>query len=314
MNLIQIFKKYNGVKHIKQYYQSGTLFTAIAEFFLLGKSRTALEILRLSVTLKTKQKLYKKYRYKLDEFDKSYCEKQHISSNIIWTCWFQGLEAAPPIVKICYQSIVKNNPNKTVILVTSDNLSKYVNFPDFIIKKWSDGKITYTHMTDLLRLELLTKYGGMWVDATVFCSSQNIPNYFFDSDLFFYQCLKPGRDGHASYISSWLISAKSNNKILLATKELCYEYWKSQDFLLDYYLLHDFVSIVLDRYEDEWKKIVPRDNSTPHILLLKFFDEYEENLFNYITEQTPFHKLSYKFTDNQIKKSGTFYDIITRSN
>ena len=39
-------------------------------------------------------------------------------------------------------------------------------------------------MSDLLRLELLTKYGGTWVDATVYFSDDNLPNFFFDSDLF----------------------------------------------------------------------------------------------------------------------------------
>ena len=109
------------------------------------------------------------------------------------------------------------------------------NFPDYILEKWKKGQITNTHMTDLLRLELLIKYGGMWLDATVYCSSPNIPDYFFDSELFFYQCLKPGRDGHATYMSSWLISAKTNNRLLMVTREVCYEYWKRNSSMMDYF-------------------------------------------------------------------------------
>ncbi len=60
--LLKIFKKQGGLKLIKQYWMGGALFTAVGEFVLLGKSRTALEILRLSSTLKTKQKLERKYR------------------------------------------------------------------------------------------------------------------------------------------------------------------------------------------------------------------------------------------------------------
>ena len=47
-NLNKIFQKQGGFKLIKQYFKSGSLATAIGEFILLGKSRTALEILRLS--------------------------------------------------------------------------------------------------------------------------------------------------------------------------------------------------------------------------------------------------------------------------
>ena len=52
MNLKEIFKKQGGMKLLGQYWKGGALFTGVGEFFLLGKSRTALEILRLSATLK----------------------------------------------------------------------------------------------------------------------------------------------------------------------------------------------------------------------------------------------------------------------
>ena len=309
MNLKQTFKKQGGMKLLKQYWRGGALFTGIGEFCLLGRSRTALEILRLSATLKTKQKLEKKYSWKLKEFDQNYVEREHKNSNRIWICWFQGLENAPELVKKCYQSVLENNKEKEIILITNDNIHRYVQFPKYILEKWKKGQITNTHMTDLLRLELLTRYGGMWLDATVFCSSSDIPSYFFESDLFFYQCLKPGRDGHASYISSWLISAKSNN-ILLAVRELCYEFWKTNDTMWDYFLLHDFISIVLEKYENEWKKIIPRDNATPHELLLRLFDEYDKEIWKAIKEQTPFHKLTYKYDKKEMDKSNTFYSHI----
>ena len=316
MGLVEIFKKQGGIKLLTQYWKGGAFFTAIGEFLLLGKSRTALEILRLSATLKTKQKLEKKYKQVLLAFDEEY-KKQNYSqllkseaSNKVWICWFQGMENAPELVKRCYQSVKENMPDRDIVVITSENMNDYVQFPEFIIEKWKKGQITHTHMTDLLRLELLIKYGGMWLDATVFCSGGNIPDYFFKSELFFYQCLKPGRDGHCSYISSWLMSAKSNNKILMAVRELLYTYWKENSSMWDYFLLHDFMAIVLDFYQDDWKSIVPRDNATPHILLLRLFDKYDERLWQAIKMQTPFHKLTYKFNEEQIKVSGTFYSEI----
>lgn len=50
------------------------------------------------------------------------------------------------------------------------------------------------------------------------------------------------------------------------------------------------MSIVLDMYQDDWKKVVPRDNTTPHILLLRLFEAYDETMWQAIKEQTPFHK------------------------
>lgn len=309
MGLKDTFIKQGGMKLLKQYWQGGALFTGIGEFLLLGKSRTALEILRLSISLKTKQKLGKKYKWKLDEFDRNYVDKDHKVSNKIWICWFQGMENAPNLVKKCYQSVVENNPDKDVIVITSDNMESYVTFPEYIMEKWKKGVITHTHMTDLLRLELLIKYGGLWLDATVLCTGR-APSYFFDSDLFFFQNLKPGRDGDCQYISSWLIEAKTNNKILMATKILCYEYWKTNNSMWDYFLLHDFIAIVLEKYEDDWRRVIPRDNAAPHILLLRLFDQYDEKMWNAIKAQTPFHKLSYKLSEKDKNRIGTYYDVL----
>ena len=310
MNLKDIIKKQGGINLIKQYIRSGVLLTAISQLCLLGKNRTALEILRLSVQLKIKKKLERKYHKKLIDFDRLYINSfEHKSSDKIWMCWFQGIEKAPDIVKQCYKSI-KKIEGREVILITSENMDKYVKFPNYIKEKWESGVITHTHLTDLLRLELLTQYGGIWLDATVYCTDTKLPCYIEESDLFFYQNLKPGRDGHCTYISSWLISAKSHNKILEATRYLCYEYWKKYNYMMDYFLLHQFLSIVLDFYSDEWKKIIPLSNATPHILLLRLFDKYDENIWNETKKLTSFHKLSYKFESNKFTIKNTFYDEI----
>lgn len=310
MGLKQIFEKQGGINLLKQYWNGGAFFTAAGEFVLLGKDTKALEILRLSAQYKIKKNLEKSYKKKIDEFQSNYVDdKPHEASNKVWICWFQGLDNAPALVKKCYESLKQNLTDREIILITSDNMCDYVKFPEFILEKWKAGQITHTHMTDLLRLELLIKYGGMWIDATVLCTSkrEEIPDYFFNSDLFLYQILKPGRDGQAQPISSWLISAKTNNKILMMARYLCYEYWKKNNEMVDYFLFHDFVMISLEQNEEDWKKIIPRDNAAPHMLLLRLFDKYDEETWNAIKEQTPFHKLTYKFDkENEIIKD-TYY-------
>ncbi|MDB0823779.1 hypothetical protein PL531_18340 [Phocaeicola vulgatus] len=46
------------------------------------------------------------------------------------------------------------------------------------------------------------------------------------------------------------------------------------------------------------------------MLLLHFFDKYDEDLFEDLKNMTCFHKLSYKFTEEDMDKKGTFYDVI----
>lgn len=317
MKLIKTLKKHGGWKLIIQYFNAGVLHTAIMQFLILGKSRTALEILRESVSLKIKERLEKKYKKILTNFDRYYSDRvyTHESSNIVWVCWLQGMDNAPEIVRICLEKMKKHLYKEKVIIITEKNFKNYIDFPDYILNKWKSGVISNTHFTDLMRLELLIKYGGMWLDSTVLClaNQDDIPAYYFDSELFFYQCLKPGRDAHATYMSSWLISAKTNNKILMATKELCYAYWKKNNKMIDYFLLHDFMSVVLDYYEDDWKKIIPCDNATPHILLLNIFEKFDLARWNAMTNNVPFHKLSYKFEACNTQIENTNYKFIIES-
>ena len=175
MGLKEILKKQGGLNLLKQYWQGGAFFTAAAEFILLGKEKKALEILRLSAQYKIKKNLERKYKKEINEFQSTYKDEfKHDLSNKVWVCWFQGMDQAPELVKKCFESLQRNLTDREIILITSDNMCNYVQFPDFILDKWKNGKITHTHMTDLLRLELLVKYGGMWVDATVLCTSKPV--------------------------------------------------------------------------------------------------------------------------------------------
>lgn len=315
MALKETFQKQGGMNLIRQYAKSGVLGVAINQFLVLGKSQTALEILRLSTQMKNKQKLEKKYEYAISKIEKKYesLETPIEYEKKIWICWLQGIENAPDIVKKCYESIRDNISDREIVLITDENYRELINFPPDIQAKIDDGIITGAHMTDLLRLELLTKYGGTWIDATVYCSSSQIPLYMLDSDLFMFQDLKPGRDGHTNVVSNWFITSSPNNKMLFYEKELLYEYWRKNNKITDYFIFHEFFSILIDKFPEEWNKVIPFSNSTPHILLLRLFEKYDDDTWKAIKEQTSIHKLSYKLSSDNITKQGTYYDIIFKT-
>ena len=308
---IQLFNKVGGIEVLKQYCRAHVLFFAMVQTLLQGFSKKSLEIVRLSVNNKILGKLRKKYR----PFIKEYLKKEQMDlvrkqSNMVWVCWLQGMENAPELVQKCYGSLQENLFGKEIVLLTEDNYRNYVQFPDYIQNKIDQGIITRTHMSDLLRLELLIKYGGTWIDATVYCSGNNFPEYMFDSELFVFQNLKPGLDGHATSISSWFMSACTNHPILILTRELLYNYWMKKKYMIDYFLLHDFFQLAIEQYPEEWRKVIPFSNSIPHILLLRMFDSYNEDIWRAIKDMTHFHKMTYKFKEDNLKKENTFYSRI----
>ena len=272
-NFGKLFKKVNGRKVLKEYAQSHVLLHALMMTALEGTSRKSLEIVRESVNNKIVKRLRKQYAPFITRFRKHDTERDklpHEHSNRVWVCWLQGMEKAPKIVKKCYQSLMDNLEDREIVLLTNENYKEWVTFPEHIQKKIDSGIITRTHMTDFLRLELLQHYGGTWIDATVFCSGKIIPDYIWNSDFFIYQIMKPGLDAHAQRTSSWFITACTNHPIVMLVKELLYEYWKTNNKMVDYFLVHDFVELALEAYPEEWLKVVPISSSGPLVLLLRF--------------------------------------------
>ena len=307
---ITLFKKVGGKEVLRQYLQAHVLLFAIVQMLLCGFTKKSLEIVRLAVSNKILCKLRKKNKKFIANFKANHTPAPPKRSNKVWVCWLQGIEQAPPLVQRCYRSLQENMPDREIILLTEENYRDFVTFPDYIQKKIDNGIITRTHMSDLLRLELLLNHGGTWIDATVLCSGSNIPAYMLDSDLFVFQNLKPGLDGHPTAISSWFMTACTGHPILELTRALLYRYWETKKAMVDYFLIHDFFQLATEAYPDLWKQVVPFPNSVPHILLLQMFEPYDPQRWQIAQEMTPFHKLSYKFTADQADLPDTYYKHI----
>lgn len=307
---LALFKKVGGFSVLKQYLQARVFLFAIVQTLFLGFSKKSLEILRLAVSNKVLNKLRKKYRRFIDAYKATSRPQIQTHSNKVWVCWFQGMEHAPALVQRCYRSLQENLSDREIILITQDNYRQYVTLPDYIEEKAAKGIIPKAQFSDLLRLELLIRHGGTWIDSTVFCSGSNIPKYMLNSDLFMFQTLKPGLDGHATSISNWFITACTEHPLLKLTQALLYEYWKKHNTMVDYFIFHLFFQLAIEAYPEEWNKVIPFSNATPHILLLRLFDTADKDTWQAIQEMTPFHKLSYKFTDTQTQEKGTYFQML----
>lgn len=313
-SFLDTFRRQGGMKLISEYWHNGVLGTALVLLPVLGKSKTALELLRNCITLKTYQKLSRRYQPLLDDFDRNLGQSEALSDDQpkrkIWVCWLQGIEQAPEVVKRCYQSLHECITDREIVLLTADNFEQYAELPEHIMQKYRSGIITRTHFSDLLRVEILCRHGGTWIDATVMCLSPDIPSYMLDAELFLFQKLKPGADGSAIRISSWFITAAAGNKIMLAVRHLLWEYWKKENRLRDYFLLHHFIMMVLNHYPDEARQIIQFPNSLPHVLLLMLFEPFSQNKWDAVRQACPIQKLSYKFDDADIQRDDTYYKYI----
>lgn len=91
--------------------------------------------------------------------------KNERNERCIWVFWGQGEADMPKLIKACYNQLILLNDN--VILVTKSNLKNFLDIPMDVYRKVEQGDISWTHFSDIIRTSLLARYGGLWLDATV---------------------------------------------------------------------------------------------------------------------------------------------------
>lgn len=251
-------------------------------------------------------KLKKRYEKKIKDFKVDEKIKQE-ESNFIWVCWLQGLENAPKLVKKCYESVKRWYPDNDIVLITKENFRDYVDIPEYIINKWENGIISNTHFSDILRAALLIEKGGLWLDATVWCTG-NSWKKIKENKLFVYR--NGWMDMEYINMASWLIYSQSNNHILLLTQELLYDYWKRNNYLVNYFLFHMFFKMATEKYSDEWKLVPYYSQIDNHLLANELMNNFDEKRYDEIKYLTNFHKLTYKLPIDKNKNKTTFYDKI----
>lgn len=255
------------------------------------------------------RKLKRKYR-KILINDKPIINDEKIieKSNNIWICWFQGIENAPELVKACYNSVLKNYKDKEIIVLTEENYKKYVDMPEYIIKKWEKGYITFAHFSDILRIELLSKYGGLWLDSTIFTTKRSELVFDENIELFVFKQVDLDRKNSLSVVASnWLIYANKDNNIINLTKKLLYYYWKDYNYAINYNIFHIFFKLATEVYKDEWKNVPTFNNISPHILQFELNDDFQEIRFNEIKNMSDFHKLNWRIKS---ENKNSFYNYI----
>ena len=257
-------------------------------------------------------KLKEKYKYILQEDldNKGPQEK----SNKVWICWFQGEENAPDIVKACIRSVRDQLCDWEVIVLSNDNISQYIQLPSYIEEKVGNA-ISLTHFSDILRVCLLNKYGGLWLDSTVFCSSSKFADYIKSLPLFVYQNIDMlRRDIIPIVAESWLIYSDSNQKILLMVEKLLFEYWKKEETLANYFLFHIFFTFATEKYYDEWVSMPIFSEVPPNIMGFELKNQYSKIRWDQLIEMADFHKLSYKWPHGDENDKNTVYNFILKEN
>ena len=233
-------------------------------------------------------------KYKNINSKTSDASKESSSSNI-WIFWWQVYEAAPLLVKKCIDSITRNAKNHPVVLITKKNWRNHADIPDYIIQKLEKGVITLTHFSDILRMVLISKHGGLWLDATIFVSKE-IPEYCFELPYFsIHYETSTSRIAKGKW-TGFCQAGQKNSLVHSFCRDIFFSYWKKYNKLIDYFFI-DYVMLAGYNNIPEFKKLVdslPLNNQGIKELDKHFNDEYSKEFLDNILSESTFFKLNWK--------------------
>jgi hypothetical protein len=237
-------------------------------------------------------------------------EEEHIFS-----IWFQGEDAAPALVKACWRS-VRTHCTQDLVVLDQKSIFDWIQLPEFVIRKWNEGKIRPAHFADICRIELLYKYGGLWLDATDYVFAP-MPGWLMDQDFFVFMSGDRQR-GAYSYIQNCFIRGRKGNYLLKAWREAIYAYWQQEDSTIDYFV-HQllFKKVVQNnkRAAELFARMPVLSQDPTHTIWFEHAsDPYDEDLFNILSSAAVFQKTDFRSDDARNPKPGTFADKLIKMN
>jgi hypothetical protein len=151
------------------------------------------------------------------------------------------------------------------------------------------------HRSDLIRVSLLERHGGIWVDATAY-----VPRRLTEPVT---AKLRAGalylRWG-GQQISNWFIAARRGNPLIALQRAALEAWWGERDELPDYFLYHRIHEALIAEDPDARRvaRAMPRVSTIPsHLLQLAMLRPYDPDEVQLILDAAMLQKLSYKYDE-----------------
>lgn len=315
------FFQFGGWRLLWQYARMGVLWTGVGALGRCALHGKSLKAAYPVITQKVDDVLVARYRHVLDEnkarlaqenFGENDKDSCHTVPKIVWFSWLQGMSNAPEIVKACLASQMKHLPDYDFRIVDLEDYSQWVELPEYVVKKFRKGQIPPASFSDLLRLSLLKKCGGIWMDASVYCTGfendklRERWDRIMKSELTVFRYFKRGCRIPCG-LSTWFFASVPNHIVIATVLDMLLAYWKDFDCLVDYYIIHLFLGMALQEFPEVMEKM-PRENSYHSLLLGNALGrEFCEEAWNDLIEHVSIHKMNYRKADEAMKNKNGYY-------
>lgn len=199
----------------------------------------------------------------------------------IFIYWEQGWDNAPTLCKYCLQSWKLYNTDWKIIELDKNNVFKYL---DISYEKQFHKIEPIQMRSDIIRINLLKKYGGVWVDATTFCA---IPlNSWILKQKTFFAFSSPGK---GRMISSWFMTNVYKNSFIV--NKFCDDtnsYWdsmisknqyKSKEYFQFHYIFNKLYKNDF-KFKKEWDNVSNKIKASEGMYVRRYRNEYKNVPFH----------------------------------
>ncbi|WP_412551366.1 capsular polysaccharide synthesis protein [Shimia sp. MIT910701] len=139
----------------------------------------------------------------------------------VWIYWESGWTDAPALSQKSLRSWRARNPNWAVQPLDFCQVNRLLG------ASWEEARlppwITPTGRSNLVRLALLKRYGGVWVDATNFCVRPL--DHWIDRNASkgFFAFSSPTNDRP---LSTWFLASQPRNQLVRKWLDRCWDFWR----------------------------------------------------------------------------------------
>jgi Capsular polysaccharide synthesis protein len=206
----------------------------------------------------------------------------------IWQYWGQGVDEAPPLIRACLRSVQRHKGDRELIVLDDKTIENHIDLPDHL---WDKRRLmTKTHFSNLIRLSLLQKHGGTWLDATILLR-QPVPAEIEREDFYILR----ETNHHPRLVETWFIHARKGHPLVETVLHGLSDYWRKYDRLHEYFMFpyHFEASLLLHRQLlRDFLRMPQVGADRPHELQWRLFEPFDAVAHRALFDGFWLHKLS----------------------
>lgn len=196
----------------------------------------------------------------------------------VYTFW-EPRENIPFYLRLCMETWKKYLPNATIVVLDYKNIGEFIDVRELGLNLFS-GKFSLALIADAIRVALLAKHGGVWMDVDTIILNSNAEKYFLPDEkhrtVFFGDTEE--KSCHVAFINT-------------PPKTVCFELWRefirekiwnsnNVPFVNWDFLANSFIDDYAKKYSDEIK-ILDANLVVPERKLISFSTSAELAYLNY---------------------------------